>query len=181
MVFCFNGRDHPDYALSLNNLGMLYRALGRYVEAEPLLDHALAIYQRAFCVKHPDLSSSLTNLALLYRATGRSAQALALMGRLRLTIDDRLIGQVFPISSQRQRAALLENIRIGTDLFLSMAASPADGSTGDVCLALDWVLRRKAVGVEVERIQRVSVLGGKYPHLESALRKLDLLAGKIDT
>jgi tetratricopeptide (TPR) repeat protein len=30
------GPDHPDVAVSLNNLGELYRAQGRYADAEPL-------------------------------------------------------------------------------------------------------------------------------------------------
>ena len=30
------GERHPDYAASLNNLAVLYRAMGRHAEAEPL-------------------------------------------------------------------------------------------------------------------------------------------------
>ena len=32
-----NGPDHPDYATSLNSLAALYRAMGDYAKAEPLL------------------------------------------------------------------------------------------------------------------------------------------------
>src|ERR1700682_5310312 len=34
------GRDHPNVALSLNNLALLYKALGRYTDAEPLYKSA---------------------------------------------------------------------------------------------------------------------------------------------
>lgn len=46
------GLDHPDAATSLNNLAMLYRAQGRYVEAEPLCQRALGIYERALGADH---------------------------------------------------------------------------------------------------------------------------------
>ena len=39
------GRDHPDVAISLSNLGFLYRDQGRYADAEPLLRRSLAIFK----------------------------------------------------------------------------------------------------------------------------------------
>ena len=41
------GLDHPAIAGSLNNLAVLYRSLGRYAEAEPLYQRALAIWENA--------------------------------------------------------------------------------------------------------------------------------------
>ena len=37
------GPDHPDVAASLNNLAELYRAQGKYADAEPLYQRALVI------------------------------------------------------------------------------------------------------------------------------------------
>ena len=36
------GEQHPDYAASLNNLALLYRAMGRHAEAERLAREGLA-------------------------------------------------------------------------------------------------------------------------------------------
>jgi hypothetical protein len=41
------GPDHLDVATSLDNLALVYRALGRRAEAEPLRTRALAIRQKA--------------------------------------------------------------------------------------------------------------------------------------
>jgi tetratricopeptide (TPR) repeat protein len=41
------GPDHPDVAGSLNNLAELYRAQGRYAEAEPLHKRSLAISEES--------------------------------------------------------------------------------------------------------------------------------------
>ncbi len=41
------GEGHPDYANSLNNLGTLYRELGDYSRAEPLLRRAMEIRKKS--------------------------------------------------------------------------------------------------------------------------------------
>jgi CHAT domain-containing protein len=60
------GENHPDYATSLNILGMLYQGMGEYAKAEPLLVQALQIRKKALGVAHPDYAESLNNLAGLY-------------------------------------------------------------------------------------------------------------------
>jgi tetratricopeptide (TPR) repeat protein len=60
------GPEHPDTALSLNNLAELYEATGAYAKAEPLYRRALAIREKTFGPEHPDTATSLNNLALLY-------------------------------------------------------------------------------------------------------------------
>lgn len=39
------GKEHPDVAELLNDLAVLYRREGKYAEAEPLFQRALAIMQ----------------------------------------------------------------------------------------------------------------------------------------
>ncbi len=62
------GPDHPDVARSLNNLADLYERQGRYAEAEPLFERALAIRERAVGPDHPDTATSTNNLASFYQA-----------------------------------------------------------------------------------------------------------------
>ena len=50
------GKDHPDVALSLNNLAVLYDSQGKYVEAEPLYKRSLAIREKALGKDHPDVA-----------------------------------------------------------------------------------------------------------------------------
>jgi tetratricopeptide (TPR) repeat protein len=71
------GPEHPYVANSLNNMASDYYALGRYAEAQPLYQRALAIQEKVFGPEHPDVASSLNNLAELYDAQGQYA------GRLR--------------------------------------------------------------------------------------------------
>ena len=69
------GEQHPDYAASLNNLALLYDAMGRHAEAEPLYKQAMEICRTALGEQHPDYATSLNNLAALYVAMGRHAEA----------------------------------------------------------------------------------------------------------
>ena len=56
-------------AQSLNNLADIYRAVGDYAKAEPLLKEALEIYGKVLGPEHPDVATSLNNLAMLLKAT----------------------------------------------------------------------------------------------------------------
>ena len=46
------GLEHPDLAVWLNNLALLYVEQGKYVEAEPLYQRAIAINEKVFGPTH---------------------------------------------------------------------------------------------------------------------------------
>ena len=62
-------------AASLNNLAAIFDAQGKYAEAEPLHQRALAIREKALGSEHPDVAQSLNNLAEVYGAQARYAEA----------------------------------------------------------------------------------------------------------
>ncbi len=64
------GENHPDYATSLNNLAVLYEAMGRFTDAEPLYRQAMEICKVQLGENHPDYAISLNNLAGLYQDNG---------------------------------------------------------------------------------------------------------------
>lgn len=65
------GREHEDYAFSLNALGGLYRSLGQYAKAEPYYLEALPIREKVFGKNHANYAGILFNIGLLYRDMGR--------------------------------------------------------------------------------------------------------------
>jgi tetratricopeptide (TPR) repeat protein len=69
------GEDAREMSIASNNLAMMYRAQGRYGEAEPLLKKSIAIDEKALPADHPDLAIWYNNLAELYRAQGRYGKA----------------------------------------------------------------------------------------------------------
>jgi tetratricopeptide (TPR) repeat protein len=85
------GPDHPDVAQSLNDLANLYRAQGRYVEAEWPHTRTLAIREKALGPDHPEVPESLDHLAAVYRDQGRHQEAEPLLSRA-LSIAEKALG-----------------------------------------------------------------------------------------
>jgi CHAT domain-containing protein/Tfp pilus assembly protein PilF len=75
------GKDHPQVALSLNNLAALYWEQGRYGQAEPLFLRSLKIKEDRLGKDDTDVALSLSNLALLYKEQGLHTQAEPLLQR----------------------------------------------------------------------------------------------------
>jgi tetratricopeptide (TPR) repeat protein len=98
------GREHKLVALTINNLASVYRALGRYADAEPLFDRALRINQSVYGSRHPETATVLANLAELYKDQGRYAEAESLIQRA-LAIRKRTLGL-----EHRDTAGTLNNL-----------------------------------------------------------------------
>ncbi len=69
------GPEHPDVATSLNNLASLYHNQGKYAQAEPLYQRALAIWEKALGPEHPQVATFLENFGDLLRKMNRDAEA----------------------------------------------------------------------------------------------------------
>jgi len=67
--------DHPNVAISLNNLALFYDNQGKYSEAKPLCLDALEMRKRLFTGDYPDVAQSLNNLASLYHNQGKYSKA----------------------------------------------------------------------------------------------------------
>lgn len=89
------GKDHPNVARDLSNLGALYHDTNRLDLAEPLMEQALVISEARFGKDHPDVARDLNNLAQLYKTTNRLDLAEPLMKRA-LAIDEASLGKDHP-------------------------------------------------------------------------------------
>src|SRR4029453_730245 len=72
-----------------------YNTQGRYAEAEPRYQRALAIREKALGPEHPDVAQSLNNLASLYQTQGRYTEAEPLYQRV-LASRERVLGAEHP-------------------------------------------------------------------------------------
>ena len=63
---------------------------GRYGEAEPLYERALAIHEQELGASHPGTANSLNNLAELYSAQGRYEDAKSLYQRALVIFEQQL-------------------------------------------------------------------------------------------
>ncbi|MBC1241024.1 tetratricopeptide repeat protein [Nostoc sp. 2RC] len=81
-----------DLAASFNNLAGLYRATGRYSEAEPLYQQALELRKRLLGENHPAYATSLNNLAGIYKSTGQYNKA-EILYQQALELRKNLLGE----------------------------------------------------------------------------------------
>ncbi len=104
------GEEHPDVALSYNNLAALYDSQGRYSEAEPLYQKALSLWQQLLGEEHPDVALSYNNLANLYYSQGRYSEAEPLYQKA-LSLWQQLLGEEHPhvATSYNNLAALYDS------------------------------------------------------------------------
>ncbi|MFM7887765.1 MAG: tetratricopeptide repeat protein, partial [Pseudanabaena sp.] len=77
------------------NLAGLYSSQGKYAEAEPLYQQALALAQELLGDRHPHVAGSLFNLAALYYSTQRYSEALQSI-QLAIQIYQQTIGNEHP-------------------------------------------------------------------------------------
>src|SRR5208283_5631638 len=75
--------NRPPACRTGSSLAHLDTDLGRYAEAEPLSQRALAIREKALGPEHPDVASTLENYASLLRKMDRPEEAEPLEARAR--------------------------------------------------------------------------------------------------
>jgi tetratricopeptide (TPR) repeat protein len=89
------GPDHPQVAIFVNNLGLVYQALGDLPAARAAFERALAIDEKAFGPDHPNVARDVNNLGLVYNALGDLPAARAAFERA-LAIDEKAFGPDHP-------------------------------------------------------------------------------------
>lgn len=90
-----HGRDHPDIANALLDLGTLYGDSGRFEQAAQAFDEAEAMRIRLHGAQHPEIAQILRARALLAQRRGRFDRAKTLLLRS-LTILARSYGKTHP-------------------------------------------------------------------------------------
>ncbi len=69
------GREHPDTAISLCNLGTVCEAVKQYPEAEKCYRRALAILEKKVGREHRQVGGVLSMMARMYEAAGKAEEA----------------------------------------------------------------------------------------------------------
>jgi serine/threonine protein kinase/Flp pilus assembly protein TadD len=89
-------KDQPlVQARLMSTMGKVYRNLGLYAAARPLLEDALKIQGEHLGPDHPDVATSLNNLAVLYGNQGKYDQAEPLYKRA-LAVREKALGPDHP-------------------------------------------------------------------------------------
>ncbi|MBF2063644.1 MAG: tetratricopeptide repeat protein [Calothrix sp. C42_A2020_038] len=172
------GEQHPNIANSLSNLGEIYFSQGRHQEAEQYYTQALSMRKSLLGQEHPETAQSLNNIATVLAATGRYSESLSHRVQAS-TINDKIIGRAFAFSSENDRLAFIDKIRVEFDLFLSLIQTHFCHSTSAQQTALDFILKRKALTSASLAAQNKALYSQKYPHLQENFSRLNDLNAQI--
>src|SRR5262249_18013239 len=69
------GPNHIETGLTLNNLGLYYKSLGRLAEARNAYQRALTIFQNVFGASHANVADVLYNMAQLLKKESEAMEA----------------------------------------------------------------------------------------------------------
>ena len=112
------GDKNPFYALSLQNLALIYTNQGKYTEAEPLFQRSLVIDEEVLGKEHLTVAQILSNYAMLNYAEGKYAQAAPLWDRS-LQILKHQFSSHFPYMSEKDRLSFLDTLSFVFPLYSS--------------------------------------------------------------
>jgi CHAT domain-containing protein/tetratricopeptide (TPR) repeat protein len=158
----------------LKGLAIVHLARGKAAAAEPLLRQALRLEQAALGPEHPEHALTRSLLAGLCAAAGREAEAVTLLEEL-AALGDRSLPGVLALHSEQARAAAWQGLDFYAELYLSLVAQHLADSPEATGKALDLVLRRKAVWVEVLGSCRKGLLGEQYQAHRARVEELYFL------
>lgn len=103
------GDEHPDTAISYNNMSGVYRAMGDRQQALVYCEKALEIKKKVYGDFHPDLAISYNNVGRLYAELGNFPQALEYC-RIALKISLDFYGEEHQYSKHfRQNIEVITN------------------------------------------------------------------------
>jgi eukaryotic-like serine/threonine-protein kinase len=91
------GRNHPDYAVAMANLGYLLTQQGKYPEAEQMLNEAIQIERGDFGLDNQRTAWLEADLGTVYEREGDSARAMKVTQDALRIISDRLSPDHFQV------------------------------------------------------------------------------------
>jgi tetratricopeptide (TPR) repeat protein/CHAT domain-containing protein len=165
------GKEHPQYATVLFNLARLYESEGRFTDAEPLYLEVSEIFLRTLGGKHPDYALALCNLACVKAALGNYNEALAYFEKS-TELNNNLLLRLAVYLTEQQLLTFAGKLEKETYSLLSLVWRYLKNNREAVRLALDTVLRRKAIVYETVAAQHNLALSGKYTQLKEAFTRL---------
>lgn len=181
----------PEAARLLMQMGSYLRERALPAQAEPLLEHALAMREQVLGPEHPDTASTLNILARLYGEQSRYAQAESLFQRA-LTIRERVLGSEHPDTAftldnlawlyhEQGRYAQAEPLYQRALAIRERVLGPEHRETATTLDNLAWLYHRQGRYAQAEPLYervlaiREQVLGPENPYTAYTINHLALL------
>ena len=165
----------------LDTIGDVYRSLGLFKEARPLLDEALALRLRHLGADHPDVATSLFHLGWWHAETGDVAEAEKLYRRA-LELRTRRLRQANSEAERRQAELSVAECKLNLGWALALTGEPeAEPLFRDVLAVREKYLGPKHEDVAVAKAGLAAVLIDRGKGLEAGKLGLEALNFALQT
>lgn len=164
------GEDHPDVAVTLNNLAMVDWRRGDLKRAEERFQQAVNIGLESLGPAHPKVADFLANLAFLLVAKGEKGRAVSLLTEGMNNIE-RHLPQMLSTGSEKQKRLYMESISEGTSGMVSLHLQSVPDDPQAARLALSTLFRRKGRVLDVMSGQVASLMNQSGAADEELLKK----------
>ncbi|MEA5479639.1 CHAT domain-containing tetratricopeptide repeat protein, partial [Pseudanabaena galeata UHCC 0370] len=136
------GTEHPDVAIRLNNLAILYQAQGNYAAAETLYKRSLSIIEKALGTEHPLVATRFNNLAVFYQSQGNIDRAITFQQK-GLEVEEINLKLNLASGTETQKQAYIQTVSGTTKGIVSLHVQSAPTNPAAIRLALTAILQRK--------------------------------------
>lgn len=152
--------------ISLHNLSQLYYLSGYYPMAEQLGRATLEIGEYALGDSHPHIGETLNLLGKVTAAQGRYEEAFTFLESAQ-HIDFESIDHIKGFTSEAQKLKFLQKSRAELDVFLTLVLKHLPESPEALKAAMDTVLRRKGIVLDVQKQFQRALFNGDRQTLKS--------------
>jgi len=156
---------------------LVYIAQSCYADAEPILREVLDTRRKVLIPDHPNIAQSLFNLGMLYEEMGRLDDAIPLL-KEQFEAEDRLLANVFSVTSENERLAYAAKLRQQLDVLLMKLVLWGDRVDG-IALGFEGVLRRKGIVAEAAAKDRLTTLAGADATARGLLEELNAARARL--
>ena len=135
------GKDHPNVATDVNNLGGVLQAQGDLAGAKRCFERAIAIDEKAYGKDHPDVATDVNNLGMVLQDQGDLAGAKKCYERA-IAIGERTLGKEHP------------KVAIRVNNLGSVLQDQGDLAGAKACYERALATHEKAYGVDHPEVAR---------------------------
>lgn len=167
------GFHSKNYASKLIDLGSLYYSNGMYLRAKDFYAQAEEVLSKELRAALREKIKLHISMSFLNAAEGEVKNALERVKKSN-ELADRMFFQSISVVAEQHRLYVIKNNRLHTNVYATLVYKHFLESSVEVGLLVDFILQRKAVGLEVSAIQKSVISAASFASDETK-QKLKVL------
>lgn len=174
------GKKNLQLAKIYNNMSYFYHLRKQFGKSEEFLLKTIELFKYNSMTNHPKMSILLFNLSVLSAAKNEPEKALKYMLEA-LEVEDKIIKDVFTISSEKEKLQFLSTIYLNYEGFNSLIATKLNSNQLALRSGLNVVLNRKGIVIDAVSQERISQIKSKDSSIISLNRRFNKVSSELSS